>query len=193
MSKGLSVSDIKKYAFIYGDTEYFEWFRHKAKGDCNDEHLKSVMQWKGLHRIRKKKFKDLIKKIWDKGEGKINLNKVDSMSIVTRAFLHHLQEPTKYPILDVNVFKAMRELNKGKANKTNKHISNWGKDYEKGYTLFFNNLYNNFPKGIQVPTLDGVLKEITKRRILDRALWEYGRIVSNNKKKKKKHKQAVRN
>jgi len=53
------------------------------------------------------------------------------------------------------------------------------KDYLNGYKQFFNNFYKQIEEEIKGrPSLNGVDEEIIKRRVLDRALWEYGRKLN---------------
>ncbi|MFB0553189.1 MAG: hypothetical protein ACETWQ_07735 [Phycisphaerae bacterium] len=165
--------NIDTFAFLYGDYEYFQWFKNKTKPN-----LKSVIKWKGLQRTRLyEKTKNRLK------EGKIVSNGkfFESFKPVTRAFLHHLNDPKGYPILDINVFNAMIDLKPEYRNETTKTMCNWVKDYEKGYKLFFEDLYRNNKNAIKAPHLDGIELEIIKRRILDRALWEYGKILKLSK------------
>ena len=116
---------------------------------------------------------------WQRNEGP-----VDSYPIVTRAFLYHLRYPIEWPILDGLVFRAMKELQLGRKYKTNKNISNWKTDYKNGYKEFFNELFIKNERRINsmdFPNIDGVDREIIKRRVLDRALWEFGRCIKMQK------------
>ena len=166
--------EIKKFAFLYGDYAYFRWFKGRTKKD-----LKNIIIWKGLHRG---KGKLNVEKIWDEEKKEININ--DSFPSVTKAFLHHLKSPLNYPILDKYVFQAMKRLT-GNKYKTNKNISNnWNKDYESSYKQFFNDIYTKYEEEIDsmnLPDLDRIDKEIIKRRVLDRALWEFGKQISEAK------------
>ncbi|MCK5581436.1 MAG: hypothetical protein KAJ18_09200 [Candidatus Omnitrophica bacterium] len=156
--------NINRYSFCFNDSEYFNWFADKT-----EKNLKKIIQWKGLHRV---KLYDNRKDFWN---GKsIVLGNFNNKKIVTRAFLCHLNDPIEYPILDRFVWKAMRNLT---GNGTNKHFYEWQRDYEKTYIPFFNGLYKEHQKSISYIKLKGINVKIIKRRILDRALWEYGRML----------------
>lgn len=135
----------------------------------------------------KKKFEELVKKVWDPRGKTVKLSEADKLpptSIVTRAFLYHLKDPLKYPILDTNVFKAMRDLDACYKKKTNSNIYNWDKDYMCGYKEFFQKTYKKHKSEIQsleLPLLKNVGREIIRMRVLDRALWEFGRTLGEKK------------
>jgi len=171
--------DINKFAFLYNDYEYFQWFR-KNKNRTDDDLVK-VLKWKRLNRMDKEKFKKILKNMWDDKNKTINMqNAQQANGVVTKAFLYHLHKPLQYPILDSNVFRAMKDIDKRNIYNTNNSINKWQRDYEQGYRMFFEELYRKNKKAIEamkVPRLDGVEPEIVKRRILDRALWEFGRTI----------------
>jgi len=169
--------NIDRFAFLYGDYQYFQWFKNKTKPN-----LREALRWKGLNRVGNDKIEKILKRVWDSKNKKIITNNLQFLERgpVTCAFLHHLEEPTKYPILDKNVFTGMRELNPEYERKTNTNISNWETDYIKGYKAFFENFYRQHKKeihSIKIPFLDGIEREIIRRKILDRALWEYGKML----------------
>lgn len=157
--------EINKYAFLCGDYEYFQWFSKKTK-----ETLEKVIKWKKL-----RAGKPDINKIWNEKEHDLDENAIKNLrfGIVTRAFLFHLKWPNEFPIFDHNVFKAMTLLeNTKKKNITNK------KDYDD-YKDFFKKYYEkhkNEIENLNFPDLSGVPKYIIERKVLDRALWEFGRI-----------------
>jgi len=159
--------EIKKFAFLYGDYEYFQWFSNKTK-----ENLEKVIKWKRLRR-----GKPNTNRIWDaKRKDLIDKNILENskFGVVTRAFLLHLKLPTQYPIFDSNVFKAMFKI---KNNKDKKTITSM-KDYDK-YKEFFNKYYEEHKEEIanlNIPDLSNIPKEIIERKFLDRALWEFGRL-----------------
>jgi len=72
----------------------------------------------------------------------------------------------------------MRALNNKIEKKTTSNYSN--SDYENYYKPFFNDKYNSIKSTINAPFIMNVKTEIVKRRILDRALWLYGKILNNN-------------
>lgn len=172
--------DISKFAFMYNDYEYFEWFKAKSRGQLTKKHFKDAVKWKRLRRGQPKK--DDLEKIWKRWK-KLDVRAIEKLpfSIKARVLLLHLKKPTKYPIIDNNVFKAMRTLNSEYKKRTNNNIGKWEKDYN-AYKAFFEETYENYKKeisSIKVPSLGDVDKEIIKRRILDRALWEFGRTLNN--------------
>ena len=182
--------NINKFAFLYSDYQYFQWFKAKTKRQLTYEnHLQNVIRWKGLQR-RFRAFKEKWAQ-WNQKKQEITINEKswpDNRAIVTRAFLSHLNNPTEYPILDKYVFEAMRDLKQKYREGTNKNISDWKKDYEGGYKEFFKEFYEECGEkidSIKIPCLGDldINKEIIKRRILDRALWEYGQILSKQESK----------
>jgi len=87
---------------------------------------------------------------------------------------------TEYPILDSNVFKAMRKLDENYRQMThaNRNSWEWEKDYINGYKRFFQEFYQHHEEeinDIQIADIPGVNEEIMRRKILDRALWSYGK------------------
>jgi len=164
------VFEIKKFAFLYGDSEYFLWFQFDPKNK-NEENFKKVMKWKGLHRGGSPH----VERLWHDWQNKT----IDFYPPVTRAFLHHLRNPIEWPILDKNVFNAIKKLQPDSEYEAIERPSNWDRDYEKGYKKFFNEFYAENGKQIDsmdLPNIDGIDGEIIKRRVLDRALWEFGRV-----------------
>ncbi len=162
------VFQIYKFAFLYGDSEYFEWFKPNSKTKQN---FKNVIKWKGLHR---RLYGLYAERAWDNWQN----DTIDSYPPVTRAFLHHLRDPIEWPILDRFVFDAMKELQIDSKYKAIEKPSNWKRDYENGYKKFFNEFYAKNEKqfdSMDLPNIDGIDREVIKRRILDRALWEFGR------------------
>jgi len=166
--------EIGKFAFLYGDYEYFQWFRNKTKAN-----LEKVIRWKKLRR-----GKPETNDIWSEKRKDLNesaIEKVPGSRVVTRAFLFHLRRPLEYPILDPNVFRAMKEIDEDNEYQTHKNIRDWKIDYLNGYKPFFEDFYRARQRkirSIEMPSIDGFDEEIIKRRILDRALWEYGRTIA---------------
>ena len=160
--------DINQWAFKYHDSEYLEWFSSKRK---TKEIFYKMLKWKLLHR---RINKDKAWKNWKKGN-------FDSYKLVTKAFLHHLKCPENYPILDKNVWGAFREIKGGiNGRKIVKKPTNWENHYINGYKNFFDELYREIEDKIKSTyEIKGVNIEIIKRRILDQALWEYGRLLNN--------------
>jgi len=156
--------DLNMEAFFYNDSEYFNWFTEQ-----NEENLEKIIRWKGLNR------NNLFDRRNDFGNGEnIVIDNINDYGIVTKAFLYHLYRPKKYPILDRFVWKAMRNLN---GNGINMHYYQWQRDYLDIYVPFFNGFYQDHVHLINCPQVNGVDIEIVKRRMLDRALWEYGRML----------------
>ncbi len=153
-------------AFLYADHEYFDWFRNP-----NADTLKAVLKWKGLHRAGYTNDKT-IEHIW--GENGLNQATFNKYSLVTRVFLHHLNSPTTRPILDRYAWKAMKLLQP-------QHLglpivpTSWENHYLEYYVPFFNQEYEAHGDALNEYVLDGVDVGIVKRRVLDRALFEYGR------------------
>jgi hypothetical protein len=152
---------------------------------CRKDSTKfSVCMWKGLKRGWRDQLDKRLDEVWDGRNKKIITGKLDRFknTPVTCAFLHHLDDPIEYPILDTNVFKAMRELDACYNKKTNRNICNWDKDYADGYKEFFQKAYKKHKSEIQsleLPSLKNIGREIIRRRVLDRALWEFGRTLNN--------------
>jgi len=171
--KGDKIMDfnINKFAFLYGDYQYFQWFREKTEG-----HLKSVIKWKRL-----RKGTPDTNDIWSKKKQDLDEDAIKDIPlsrIVTRAFLFHLKWPTEYPILDSNVFEAMRKLDENYRQMTHANKISWEQDYINGYKRFFQEFYKHHEEeinDIRIADIPGVNEEIIRRKILDRALWSYGR------------------
>jgi len=51
--------DVNKFAFLYGDYEYFAWFAEKSR-----QHLEMVIRWKRLRRGQAAAV-NLIDAIWN--------------------------------------------------------------------------------------------------------------------------------
>jgi len=162
------------HSFLYGDYEYFAWFA-TPHNQRTMQMFKRVLRWKGLTRgIGRIGGIDNIWAGWQANDDFANFD--NDRRLVTRVFLLHLREPTEYPILDKWVWCAYRTLS-GEIDQNGRRIvntpTNWERHYE-GYRAFFNVRYGEHPQ------IDGVDEEIIKKRILDRALWEYGRIPLQN-------------
>ncbi len=165
------VININQWAFKYQDSEYFEWFSMKEK-NREIEIFRKMLKWKGLIR------KINAEKAWDDWKRDKYFNKYP---LVTTVFLKHLKAPEQFPILDKNVWKAFREI-VGEINgrKIVKKPTDWERHYLKGYKKFFDELYEEKQNEIKCDIIiNGVDAEIIKKRILDRALWEYGRLLNN--------------
>lgn len=151
-------------AFQYQDYEYFQWFKAKTP-----DNLKLIIKWKKLHRINLFDYckieRDSRRAILDSS---IN-------SLITIVFINHLNEPLENPLLDRFVWQAMKKLDNDIANRTNKNPSNINKDYYNGYKTFFGKQYESCKNRIQYTQIPSIRDELIKRRVLDRALWEYGR------------------
>jgi len=84
----------------------------------------------------------------------------------------------------------MRELDEGYRNDTREKLSTRGdRDYE-AYELYrrrFRDFYQRYGQGINAPNvamfagLGELESEIVRRRILDRALYEYGRTTEERR------------
>ncbi len=165
--------EIVIWAFIFSDYDYFKWFGERTRGN-----LIRVIKWKRLRRA--KPTPENIDALWNENNHDIDENETERrpFSIVTRAFLFHLKWPIEYPILDSNTFKAMRILDENYNYQRHANITNWEQDYMRGYRQFFQEFYQDHQEeinNIEIPHINGVNKEIIKRKILDRALWAYGR------------------
>ena len=157
--------NVNSWGFRYQDSEYFEWF---SAQDKSKEMFLAMLKWKGLNRRIEE---NLAWERWQSGH-------FEKCQPVTRAFLHHLRAPQEYPLLDRYVWRAMKHLSRETGETTNKNACNWKKDYLDGYKTFFDGLYAESCNDIQCSIkISGVDMGIQKRRILDRALWEYGRLL----------------
>ena len=158
--------DIKQFSFCFNDSEYFNWFANPNEGN-----LKNIIKWKGLNRNN---LFDNRNDFWN-GQKIFTENlDVENDKIVTNAFIYHLSAPLEFPIIDQFAWKAMRKL---KRNNTNKYFYKWDRDYLEIYIPFFNELYKKHKYEIKHIKIKGVKAEIIKRRMLDRAIWEYGRML----------------
>jgi len=165
--------DIRLHSFLYNDYEYFAWFAGMDNPQGRQDRFLAVYRWKRLYRAHYDPHE-----VWNDWEN-WNDETIQEYSLVTRVFLKHLRDPRRWPLFDINVWKAMRRIDEGIANQVN--VNYQDSDYEEFYLPFFDDLYaqpdNDFG---QPPQIDGVDEEIIKKRILDRALWEYGRIPLQN-------------
>ncbi|MFA5239063.1 MAG: hypothetical protein WC476_05055 [Phycisphaerae bacterium] len=151
------------HSFLYCDYEYFAWFGGNPEGI--EDRFVAIFRWKGLHRAYNPYDVWGDWNNWDE-------NTINGYSLVTRVFLNHLREPIKFPILDKNVWVAAKQLKPDISSRKN-YIE---EDYE-AYRSFFNELYRNNKDNINCPAVQNISKKIVKRRVLDRVLWEYGRIL----------------
>lgn len=160
--------DITEWSFSYQDYEYFEWLRNPSF-----DSFKNVIRWKGLNR-RGQLHTSSLKNFWKADQ--IDLDRADILPLVSRAFLYHLSYPAKYPIIDRNVWTAMRDIYPDIAAKT-KNITcrTWDKDYIGTYKAFFARFYRQNRANIKCERIPGIKQDLVKMRVLDRALWEYGR------------------
>jgi hypothetical protein len=168
-------SNINSYGFVFGDLKYFDWFKNREHFEDKEiERFRNALVWKRLIHYT---TNDTLGKTWHDYQ----IGNLDDYPVVTRAFLKHLRDPIKYPIFDKNVWKAMRTLRPHIARRTpeNSQQAQYG-HYENEYMPFFNRLYVNNENDIICPPIDGVDEGIVKRRVLDRALWTYGRILNNS-------------
>jgi hypothetical protein len=167
------------YAFLYTDFDYFAWFAQKTK-----DNLENVLSWKQLRQGRHK-INNIMNKLWDNKHQKLNLNlsEIEDLPVTSRAFLYHLNNHIKYPIFDSNVHRAMRELCPDYRANTRKSSYTWS-HYKDHYIRAFDNLYNEQQNNlvpIELPhinDIDKLDKELVKRRMLDRALWSYGKVLA---------------
>jgi hypothetical protein len=166
--------NFEEFGFIYADFPYFNWFRQRT-----ERTLRAVWQWKGLNwgPTRLGDGGIPLERIWN-GQGLV-VDGFDGLPLVTRAFLHHLHDPVPFPILDKYVWVAMRQMKPvgGRLPRTPAH---WENHYRKYYIPFFGDLYQERGREIDsmnVPQIGAVDDEIVRRRVLDRALWTYGKII----------------
>lgn len=158
---------IPLYAFYYSDYEYFQWFRKK-----NAQNYKRVVTWKGLY--RNPDIRGLYEYIWPDGEFCEQYVADNFRTPVTRAFICHLERPLECPILDVNVWTAMRDLDDNAADLPQKPAT-W-QHYDR-YRNFFGGHLAAHANDIPVaPIIQGLAEEHLRHRMVDRALWEYGRV-----------------
>ena len=164
--------NIQSYSFLYQDVAYFDWFKQGNHVRNNElERFRAILIWK---RLPKYAEEGQLNNIWNN----FNDNNLEQYPLVTRVFLEHLHQPTKFPIFDDNVWKAMRTLRPDIAQRTpvNSQDAQYN-DYINEYQPFFNELYADNENDIACPQIDGVDAEIVKRRVVDRALFEYGRLT----------------
>jgi hypothetical protein len=167
--------EIATWAFMFNDYPYFQWFRKRTRTNLN-----RVIKWKRLRRAQP--TPNEIDAVWNENNHDLDENQIEQLpfSMVARAFLFHLKRPILYPILDSNAFRAMRKLSENYREITHAHRNNWEwePDYTNGYRQFFQEFYQDHKQeinAIQVPHIQGINEEIIRRRILDRAVWAYGR------------------
>lgn len=159
--------NVNLFSFYYSDFEYFEWFRNR-----NQMNFNKIIVWKKLHRRNRPTYNYT----WINSN--FQPNYVNGFPSVTRAFLNHLNSPITFPIFDRNVWKAMIIITGN--NQLPVSTGRW-EHYEQVYMPFFNDLYNTHQNDTQVPNIDGVDIEIVQRRIIDRALFEFGRTHNFNR------------
>jgi len=170
--------NFEEFGFIYADCPYFNWFRQGT-----EDTLRAVWIWKGLHRAATRLGDGGIplERIWN-GQ-KLVVHGLDTFNgVVTRAFLHHLHRPVQFPILDRYVWLAMRQMKPewGRLPKALDGRDHYDRYYTRYYIPFFDGLYENCSREIDnmnVPQIAGVDPEIVRRRVLDRALWTYGKVI----------------
>jgi len=160
--------DVNLHPFLYSDYEYFAWFAGINNTQGQQARFEAVFRWKGLHRAYDPQaaWND-----WNNGA-------IQYYPLVTRVFLQHLREPQKYPLFDINVWKAARRMDEHIRNNAPENYRDG--DYQEYYVPFFNERYEQVQQNIVCPQIDGVDEEIVKRRVLDRALWEFGRMPEPN-------------
>ncbi|MBN1360385.1 MAG: hypothetical protein JW993_07330 [Sedimentisphaerales bacterium] len=165
------VFNVQKLAFLYGDHQYFAWFQNPA------EHtLRAVLRWKGLNRTPIWKR---LNEIWNRN--RLVVGAFDRFPPVTRAFLYHLHEPLEFPILDKYVWLAMRQMAPEPLGRLPMNPDHWEDHYRRRYIPFFNRLLDEHGIEIMnVPQIDDVDVAIVRRRVLDRALWTYGKIIKED-------------
>lgn len=168
--------DIRLHSFLYCDYEYFAWFAI-PDNDRTMEMFRRVLRWKRL--TRRIGAIGGVANIWIRWQANDDFA---DLTLVTRVFLLHLRNPVDYAIFDTNVWKAMRTLEPQIAHRTpeDSRDAQFEEHYINEYLPFFATRYDDFPADIGWPPVNGVDPEIIKRRILDRALWEYGRIPRPN-------------
>lgn len=166
--------NLNLHSFLYSDYEYFAWFATPEENRTLSM-FERMLRWKRLTRS----IGD-VNVAWANWR---NGNHVEHAGLVTRVFLCHLQDPIGRPILDRWVWLAYIRLTGGtdrNGKKIVKTPKNSKRHYES-YKKFFNELYAQLDNDFgQPPQIQGVDEEIIKMRILDRALWEFGRIPLPN-------------
>lgn len=168
--------NINSYGFVFGDLKYFDWFKNGEHfEDCEIERFRNTLVWKRLIQYASN---NRLYDTWNDYQ----IGNLDAYPVITRAFLNHLRNPTRFAIFDKHVWKATRDLNPEIANRTPENPNNvqFEAHYWVEYQAFFDHLYENERHNIIAPQIDGVDNEIVKRRVLDRSLWLYGKILGNN-------------
>jgi hypothetical protein len=168
--------NINAYGFVFGDLKYFDWFKSREHFEDNEiNRFRNALVWKRLIYYA---GDDNFRQTWrDFQSGQFN-----AYPVVSRAFLNHLKNPLTFPIFDKHVWKAMRMLNPDIANRTpeNPKDIEFEPHYLREYQAFFNHLYEENNNNFNAPQISGVDEQIVKRRVLDRALWLYGKILTGN-------------
>ena len=78
--------EVNRYAFLYCDSEYFEWFKAKARGELTDDHLRRVLQWK-LGKRAKHHINRTIRTVWNRRTNRIIGTRINELfRPVTAAF-----------------------------------------------------------------------------------------------------------
>ena len=170
-------NNTNSYCFVFGDLRYFDWFKNGEHFEDNKvERFRNVLVWKRLIYYTSN---NRLGNTWNDSQ----IANLDAYPVVARAFLNHLREPLTFPIFDKHVWRAMRVLTPEIANFTPDDPKNvqFEEHYLGEYQSFFDRLYENESDIIIAPQIDGVDNEIVKRRVLDRALWLYGKILDNNR------------
>jgi len=169
-------NNINSYGFVFGDLKYFDWFKNGEHFEDNEiERFRNALVWKRLIYYTSN---NRLYNTWNDYQ----IGNLDAYPVVTRAFLNHLRDPIRFAIFDKHVWKAMRILTTEIANCIPENPNNvqFETHYLGEYQTFFDHLYENERYAIITPQIDGVDNEIVKRRVLDRALWLYGKILDNN-------------
>lgn len=124
---------INLYSFYYNDWKYFEWFRNK-----NEENFNAIIKWKGLNRVSQR-LNMTFHNIWQ--QGVFNEEYVNNLTLVSRVFFLHLNNPNEYPLIDRYVWWALKGL-RPEIQRT-KLPSKWEEDYLDDYLPFFQRIYND--------------------------------------------------
>lgn len=154
--------NVNIFSFYYNDWEYFEWFRNP-----NEVNFNRIIKWKRL----KRRNPPIYNNVWINNI--FQTEYVDTRRLVTRAFLYHLNNPIEYPLIDRYVWWALQAL-QPEIQRT-KYPYQWERDYINDYGPFFEGLYDDNLQNLNAPAIEGVNIQIVQRRIIDRALLEYGR------------------
>jgi hypothetical protein len=167
--------NFEEFGFIYADYPYFDWFRRRT-----EPALRAVWIWKDLHRgatylrdegIALRDRGIPLSHIWNGQE--LVVGGFAGLPLITCAFLHHLHEPEKFPIFDKYVWLAMRQM-RPDWRLPKAPDWDWERHYRR-YICFFNDFFEKC-KIVGVPQIADVDDAIVRRRVLDRALWTYGKF-----------------